>query len=46
MSNENAPLFRSYQKLRKIVLFIIIIEDKCNVFGQKFQFQWLRKHMT
>ena len=36
----------AYQKLCKIVLFIFIIEDKCNVFAQKFPIQWLRKHMT
>ena len=36
----------AYQKLFKIMLFIIIIEGKCNVFAQKFQFQWLRKNMT
>ena len=29
----------AYQKLCKIVLFIFIIWDKCNVFAQKFQIQ-------
>ena len=29
-------------KAVQIVLLIIIIQDKCNVFAQKFQFQWLR----
>ena len=32
----------AYQKLRKIVLFIFIIYDKCKFFAQQFQFQKLR----
>ena len=35
-------IFVAYQKLCKIVLFIIIIKDKCDAFAQKFQFQLLR----